>query len=477
MKARHYSKFKPLTKMLVQYVFVLLAILLVVTGCGQGGNEGGGSQEDKQNQSSTVVDSSSQAANESPSKADEKPDNVTLRFSWWGGEGRHKPYLAAIEAYEKLNPHVKIEAEYQSFDGYQQKIFTQLASDSTPDIMQLSFEWFPELAKRSSMLIDFNQQEHVDLSGFNADFSKEYGEFDGKQIGLPLGTNTSTIVANKTLADKLGIDLTTDYSWDELIELGGKLNQQDPEFHLLNSDVNTLNIAATAILKQRTGDQVFNDDYTVSFTREDLIYAYDIIRRGLESGTFEPAGESQLFSGKTEQSPKWINQKTAFNMSYASSTLRFQATAPEGVELVTLRYPTIQDAKQGSSAVAPTFMVAVKSSSPYADEALKFVNWFVNDPDAAVVLGDSRSIPPTAVQQKAVLDAKVINSEIIKAVEWGMTTKMSNNNGVSTNPELTALMVAQMEKVAFMVNTPESIADETLKLLEDKLEQLKNSAQ
>ena len=47
---------------------------------------------------------------------------VTLRFSWWGSDSRHKALLAVIEAYEKKNPNVKVEAEYQGYDGYYEKI-------------------------------------------------------------------------------------------------------------------------------------------------------------------------------------------------------------------------------------------------------------------------------------------------------------------------------------------------------------------
>lgn len=61
---------------------------------------------------------------------------VTLRFAWWGGDSRHTATLEAIAAYEKQNPNVKIEAEYQGYDGYNDKILTQLAGGTQPDIMQ-----------------------------------------------------------------------------------------------------------------------------------------------------------------------------------------------------------------------------------------------------------------------------------------------------------------------------------------------------
>ena len=57
---------------------------------------------------------------------EEKSDSsdVTLRFAWWGGDSRHEATLAAIEAYEKEHPNVKIEGEYQGYDGYYEKMIT-----------------------------------------------------------------------------------------------------------------------------------------------------------------------------------------------------------------------------------------------------------------------------------------------------------------------------------------------------------------
>ena len=39
-------------------------------------------------------------------------EQVNLRFSWWGGDARHKATLEVIDNYMKEHPNVKIEAEY-----------------------------------------------------------------------------------------------------------------------------------------------------------------------------------------------------------------------------------------------------------------------------------------------------------------------------------------------------------------------------
>ena len=62
---------------------------------------------------------------------------VTLRFSWWGGETRHKATMAAVEAFEQEYPWVTVECEYSSWDGWTDKVATQLAGGTAPDLTQI----------------------------------------------------------------------------------------------------------------------------------------------------------------------------------------------------------------------------------------------------------------------------------------------------------------------------------------------------
>ena len=60
------------------------------------------------------------------------------------------------------NPNVTIEAEYGGFDGYQQKISTQLAGQTAPDIIQLNANWMPDYANKGDFFIHL--QDYPDLT-------------------------------------------------------------------------------------------------------------------------------------------------------------------------------------------------------------------------------------------------------------------------------------------------------------------------
>lgn len=137
-------------------------------------------------------------------KASGSKEKVTLRFSWWGDEGRHEATLKAIELYMDQNPNVVIEAEYGGFDGYQQKISTQLAGQTAPDIIQLNANWMPDYANKGDFFLDLKDYpDLVDVSGFDEEFLNSFCVFNGQLIALPTGMNARTAYINQPGSRKI----------------------------------------------------------------------------------------------------------------------------------------------------------------------------------------------------------------------------------------------------------------------------------
>ena len=64
------------------------------------------------------------------------PEDLTLRMLWWGGDTRHTPTLAALDKYTERTG-ISVEGEYAGWDGYYQRIVTQLAGGTAPDLPRL----------------------------------------------------------------------------------------------------------------------------------------------------------------------------------------------------------------------------------------------------------------------------------------------------------------------------------------------------
>jgi len=438
----HMQQMKGLTRLLA----LVIVIGLVISGCSAGGKENG----------------------ESGSK-DEK---VTLRFSWWGGDGRHQATLAAIEAYKQVAPNVTIEAEYQGFDGYEQKVKTQLASATAADIIQLDVPWMKELTK-SDFFLDLSKQEGMSLDGFDKEFLNNFSIFNDKMVALPSGVNAYALVINKTAADKLGVPADIQWDWDTLYEEGKKLHEKDSSKYLLLADHGMLMQDFTNMLKQRTGAQWINEDYTLGFTKEDAVSALSWLDKAMKAGVYQPLGEADLFYGKTEQNPKWINQDIPIISAMSSTLLSLRSVLPEGIEVVTALPVIDKNAKNTAVLVRPSQLLAISGKSKHPEEAVKFLNWFMNDAESAVILGDVRSVPASTTAQQAAVEAGKIDAAITNAVEMGLKNAGIVDNAIATNSEVSSILQDVIEKVAFGKSAPDNAAQELITSLDKKLTELK----
>lgn len=410
--------------------------------------------------------------NETVSSKETKAKSVSLRFAWWGSDSRHKATLEAIELYKEKYPNVTIEAEYGGFDGYEQKIKTQLAGGSAPDIMQLDQPWLPELAK-GTLLLDLNNQQSLDIKGFNDNFLKDFSIFNNMLVGLPTGTNARIMIFNKTLADKMGVPTDLTWTWDNLLEEGKKLHDQDEKMFLLNSDTGLISNMLRSILRQKSNSPLIKDDYSLSFSKGDATDALDWIQKAYQVGVFQPLGESQLFSGKTDQNPKWINQEVVGAEAWSSEISKFKGTLPKDVTTKTVLPALDKGSKTGAALIRPSQVISINGKSENPEEAIKFVNWFLNDKEAALVLGDVRAVPAVDSSKKAIVDANKLDKDVSLAVDLGTQSQAIPDNAISNNTELGAILNDVIQGIAFGKQTPEQGADDLIKRFTVKVNELK----
>jgi oligogalacturonide transport system substrate-binding protein len=242
------------------------------------------------------------------------PKQVTMRFSWWGGDTRHKATLAAIEAYQKKNPHVKIEAEYGGFDSYYQKLVTQLAGGGAADIIQIDYKWVHDLGAQGKLFVDMNTlKKDIDMSGFDMDFAKSYGAHGDYLLGLPTGLNAMALLANIDLLEKAGVKFKDNWTWEEVLEVGAKMHSANKSWYLIGSQPQQLLYLLKTQMKQKTGNDIIKDDLTLGFEKKDLVESFEYIRKALEVGAFAPLEEVVLYDGKGwDQIPNWLNATTAW---------------------------------------------------------------------------------------------------------------------------------------------------------------------
>lgn len=124
------------------------------------------------------------------------------------------------DAFQKENPDIKINIEVVPWDTLLQRLTTDVAGGSAPDISIIGTRW----------LLDFASQgvaEPIDqylTPEFKATFIDTFmapGVIDGKTMGLPVAASARAMMVNMDLYEKAGA--TPPKTWDELYEASKKI--------------------------------------------------------------------------------------------------------------------------------------------------------------------------------------------------------------------------------------------------------------
>jgi oligogalacturonide transport system substrate-binding protein len=401
--------------------------------------------------------------------------DVNLRFSWWGGDERHEATLKVIEMYEAQNPGVHIEGEYGGFDGYLEKMITQMAGNAAPDIMQIDYAYLQPFWGQMGNFVDFSKQTTVDISGFPQGLLAGVTAPTGEIIGLPTGLNYSIVYANKKLADAAGIELKQ-MSWDELLDNAKKLKAYDSEAYLAVGGVNRY--IFEPYMFNITGQPLVNTDYTLGFDYEAARQAFEYVQKCYAEGVLVPL-DVTVATGTygPYQSPEWLDEKVMMILDFSSGEAAAKASKPEG-QVVAIPSPGNPDAQNTGIVLRPTNMLAVNAKSQNAEEALKFVNFFFNNVDAIDTLGLVRSVPSTETALARMTEQGKLQADTKAVADWASSHKGgSGQNIISTNTTLETIENDILSGLYYGDYTVEQAAEQFVKLMTERVAELKQAAE
>ena len=400
---------------------------------------------------------------------------ITLRFSWWGSDNRNQATLAVINMYKKVAPNVTIEGEYMGANGYPEKMKTQLAAGTAPDIIQSDAQWTDDLKRMGDFFIDLNKYKKVlDTSGFDKKFLKGFCMNKNKLTSLPTGINNLTLIFNAAVLDKVGIKADQDWNWDTLLSEGRKVNQADNKQYFLCLGQTALQEVLRGYIRQKTGKQFIKDNYTLGFSRKDLVDMLTYEKKLFDAKVLQPADSSFSFNLQTVMmDPAWVNNQFAGTIDLTS--VLGGIVGPFKNTVTVARFPIRPGAKNAALQIKPAQLLCINNKSKYPEECAKFLNFFYNDKEAVLALKDTRSIQPTKAGRQWCVEEKVVDPNVARAVELASAKPPADTaeNGISRNAQVITIFVSAVEAVGYGKATPEKAADDMISQLQVKLKQLK----
>lgn len=330
----------------------------------------------------------------SPQAASDGP--VTLRFSWWGSDTRHKMTQKLIDAFEAKNPNIKIEGEYGDWSGYWDKLATQVASQDAPDIIQMDAQYLGEYAERGALL----ELKDVDLSKFDQ-AAADAGKTEGGQYAVTAGMNALVVLANPSLVSASGVSLPDDssWTWDEYLDTAADITSKSKE-GVYGSGAFTGDASFNLWMRQH-GKSLFTKDGGLGFDEGDATKYFEM-QADMRDAKAVPSA-----SVMTEDASAPLDQQglatNRFAMGWVWSNQLTAVSKASGQALEIHRPPSVEgDASKAEQFYKASQFWSASSRSKHPAETQKFIDFLANSVEAGEIGLADRGIPGNSEVRAAV---------------------------------------------------------------------------
>lgn len=346
-----------------------------------------------------------------PAVTELSDEPVTIRMTWWGGDGRHERTQQVIDLFEAEYPNITVEPEFSDWNGYWEKLATATAGKNAPDVIQMDQVYLASYANRGALaeLSDYN----IDTAGMEPSVLG-MGESDGGQYAIPISTASTAVLVNTTLLDELGVPLpdnTDSWTWDEFADWAQQVTEASGGAtygaSLMNNEFQLQEFIRQNGGELFDGTEVVVDPATLeAFFQQSLEWS--------KSGAAAPASVwAETATLPLDQLPLSVGGVATM---FTSATLVSAYTASSGAEIDLVPLPTVSGGVEDYDYFKPGMYWAISSQSEHPVEAAALIDFFLNDPEAVKIIGTERGLPASGAT------LEVISSELTpqeaKAVDY-----------------------------------------------------------
>lgn len=142
--------------------------------------------------------------------------DVELKLGFYSSAQSDEKMQELIAKFQEKHPNIKVKTESSPYNQFFQKLDTQIAAESAPDVWLSDGVLVPKYAERG-VLMDLTERIQQDLKGdeyYGLEFNKDAA---GKYWGVPQGIQIAVLYYNKDMFDEAKVEYPNeDWTWDDL---------------------------------------------------------------------------------------------------------------------------------------------------------------------------------------------------------------------------------------------------------------------
>lgn len=331
----------------------------------------------------------------------------SLQLSFWGNASRNKLTQNAIKAFQQEHTNISINSWYVDFTLYFNKLNTQIAGGSAPDLIQMDMSFVAQFDKEHLLLdlTPYIKDKTINLSNFDQSMMKS-SEDHNVPYGISLGGNYECMAYDTVLIHQAGVAApATNMTWAEFGAYTKDLSRALASQKIVGVVDASGYMDLFEIWVRQRGKELWTPDAKLNFTVDDAASWFSYWSGLRSSGACASAEEQAAVTGSGAATSLLTKGKAVFDVTHSNQFVGFQTLTQH-----TLAFQQIPTGPGPGIYLKPSMLLSIAASSKHAKSSAAFINFLINDPAGIKAIVLDRGVPGNSTSQ-AVLEPVLSTSD------------------------------------------------------------------
>ena len=355
---------------------------------------------------------------------DESPPG-SFRYSWWGSGERNERTQAVIDLFHKADPGITIETEPTGdFNAYWERLTVQSAAGGAPCVPQMQSRYMADYSERNHLrpLDEYVANGSIDISGIPESILATGKGTDGRLYSIPTGVFLYASLWNKDMAAQAGLPAPDpSWTWEQWEAWLRSAANALPEGKYAADLYPATDFSGSFFNWVFShGGQVFGPD-GLAFDRQ-LLVDWWTMWDGLRRDGVTITADMLIERGQAIEEAPLSTGVVLWNSQPQNQLPQTSAVASDNA-VGTIGMTKLPNGPAGTGETFGSNGLSISTSCSDDDvpAAVRFINFFLNDPAAAMAYGSTNgvvSVEPLIQQQ---IDAPDVRPELREQLQLVQT--------------------------------------------------------
>lgn len=438
-------------KQLTALVLISIMMLSALAGC----------QSSSQSDSQSSTQTSTQTSPTSGEKIKDSGNSDTVMLRLWGGVPPESGPQAVCDNFNELYKDKGIQIEYERFvndDTGNLKLETNLLSGTGVDLyMSYGME---TLTKRAEGNMALDLSELMENDGFQlTDYFGTMAEayyVGGKPYSIPTKLDQYGIVLNKDMFDAVGIEIPTEWTYEEFQEIARKLTTgegQDKVYGMFwNSQQDLTYLFSYMVAQTNGGDPLYKSETESSFDDPVVLKTVEMVNNMMNVDETSPTHTDSV-TQKLSQEGMFLSGKAAMTIGpWMVRSIKDLESYPHDFTTAFAPYPVAEEGQRNYTQGGYGDHLCINPKSQNIEAAWEFAKWYATEGMLPVVEGgrvpasntyDAEQVAAAFVKGgEDYLDIETAKKVLIEPVDNYAVPSITNHIA-----EVSKVVVEELEKI------------------------------